>query len=85
MEVKIVFAATYSNLSFFSCSFTNASNTTQLETSFTDAKFKVLNSRKPFVCELPPLQALQTSYKRLVDLCTPSTLSGFWVSEVDIL
>lgn len=31
---------------------------------------------------LPPLPALQASYKKLVDLCTPTTLAGFWVRRV---
>ncbi|KAG6457656.1 myotubularin-related protein 10-B isoform X2 [Manduca sexta] len=30
---------------------------------------------------LPPLPALQTSYKKLVELCTPTTLGGFWDSQ----
>ncbi|XP_075979433.1 myotubularin-related protein 10-B [Anticarsia gemmatalis] len=30
---------------------------------------------------LPPLAALQTSFKKLADLCTPTTLGGFWVQD----
>ncbi|XP_063627286.1 myotubularin-related protein 10-B [Cydia splendana] len=30
---------------------------------------------------LPTLGALQASYKKLVELCTPTTLGGFWVQD----
>ncbi|XP_052752302.1 myotubularin-related protein 10-A [Galleria mellonella] len=30
---------------------------------------------------LPPLATLQSSYKKLVDLCTPTTLSSFWEQD----
>ncbi|KAJ2949405.1 hypothetical protein O0L34_g15319 [Tuta absoluta] len=30
---------------------------------------------------LPSLSHLQTSYKKLVELCTPTTLGGFWVQD----
>ncbi|KAL0870764.1 hypothetical protein ABMA27_005698 [Loxostege sticticalis] len=30
---------------------------------------------------LPPLDALQASYKKLVELCTPTTLGGFWMQD----
>ncbi|VVC92046.1 unnamed protein product [Leptidea sinapis] len=30
---------------------------------------------------LPPLPALLASYKKMADLCTPTTLSGFWVQD----
>ncbi|XP_073960257.1 myotubularin-related protein 10-B-like isoform X2 [Choristoneura fumiferana] len=30
---------------------------------------------------LPPLAALQASYNKLVELCTPTTLGGFWVQD----
>ncbi|CAB3244929.1 unnamed protein product [Arctia plantaginis] len=30
---------------------------------------------------LPPLATLQTSYKKLADLCTPTTLGGFWIQD----
>ncbi|XP_053611409.1 myotubularin-related protein 10-A isoform X2 [Plodia interpunctella] len=30
---------------------------------------------------LPPLGILQASYKKLAELCTPTTLAGFWVQD----
>ncbi|CAG9130076.1 unnamed protein product [Plutella xylostella] len=30
---------------------------------------------------LPPLPALHASYKKLVELCTPTTLQGFWTQD----
>lgn len=30
---------------------------------------------------LPPLASLQNSYKKLVELCTPTTLGGFWIQD----
>ncbi|XP_045501274.1 myotubularin-related protein 10-B isoform X1 [Colias croceus] len=30
---------------------------------------------------LPPLSALNASYKKLADLCTPTTLSDFWIKD----
>ncbi|KAJ0174964.1 hypothetical protein K1T71_009105 [Dendrolimus kikuchii] len=30
---------------------------------------------------LPPLATLQASYKKLVELCTPTTLGGFWIQD----
>ncbi|XP_062530597.1 myotubularin-related protein 10-A isoform X3 [Bombyx mori] len=30
---------------------------------------------------LPPLSSLQASFKKLMDLCTPTKLSGFWVQD----
>ncbi|XP_047028865.1 myotubularin-related protein 10-B [Helicoverpa zea] len=30
---------------------------------------------------LPPLSTLQTSYKKLVELCTPTTLGQFWLQD----
>lgn len=31
---------------------------------------------------LPPLAALDASYKKLAELCTPTSLAGFWVRVV---
>ncbi|XP_045775855.1 myotubularin-related protein 10-A isoform X1 [Maniola jurtina] len=30
---------------------------------------------------LPPLSTLNTAYKKLADLCTPTTLSSFWIQD----